>query len=311
MPKRSGQLGSWPESIAHGVFELGQRDHVAVRPPGEQIVDRGPVYLGGSSERGDRQVERLESLSEADGEFGHLRGADWCAASKFPVGEPAADERVGGDSDGTGLSRHAASIAPNAVDVGDSLSASVSPTMTVGYNPHASDLWEDEVNAAVGSRVHRVVADLAATGEPVDSAAALAAVRRLWAADPIGGSIASSARLRCSTAVAVYFARFEPARAQWKLDGAEVRVGSAIADLVWRSERHGVVIDELKSGVADLRDPDIADQLLRLAEGGAAAFESFRGVRLVPLGSPARSVFVTAENGELVSCAAPDGMEIR
>jgi hypothetical protein len=159
--------------------------------------------------------------------------------------------------------------------------------------------------------VHSVIAELAATGEPVDADRVLAAVVQRWAAAPLGGSIASSVRARCSTTVAVYFARFAPPPHDWRLVGSELRVGSAVADLVWRSDRHGVVIDEVKSGVADARDADTADQLRRLAEGGGATFADFVGVRLVPLGSPNRMTVTTLTDGRLVEAPAPEGMALR
>jgi len=149
------------------------------------------------------------------------------------------------------------------------------------------------VEAEVGRRIHRVIAELVDRPEPVDAATVMATVAALWRRDPVGGSVASSARLRCSTSVAVYFNRFLP-DATWEFAGCEVRLGRAVADLVWRRPADGtVVVDELKSGAVDVTDRRVADQLGRLASGGRARWAGrFAGVRLVPLGSPARTAML-------------------
>jgi hypothetical protein len=171
--------------------------------------------------------------------------------------------------------------------------------------------WEDRVNREVGRRVHRVVAELAASPESASPQQVLDVVRAMWLADPVGGSVASSARLRCSTASSLYLHRFMPT--DWVLAGVEVRVGRAIADLVWEDASGLVVIDEVKSGAASVDDPAVADQLARLAAGGRRRWDAeFAGVRLAPLGSPGRAVFVTVDDADrLVPVGFPTGMEPR
>lgn len=161
----------------------------------------------------------------------------------------------------------------------------------------------------VGRRVHRAIAKLVTGPEPAGPDEVLAVVSSMWHRDPIGGSVASSARLRTSTSVSIYLARFRPGDA-WELAGCEVRLGRAVADLVWRDPANGaVVVDEVKTGVVDVSDGRVADQLRRLAVGGRARWrDDFVGVRLVPLGSPARSVLVDETGREI---EVPAGMRPR
>lgn len=158
------------------------------------------------------------------------------------------------------------------------------------------------MNREVGRRVHRVIGALAGE-QDVTPATIVATVAEMWRADPVGGTVASSARVRCSSSVAVYFDRFRPAP-QWRLDGVEVRLDAAVADLVWRGPRSRVLIDEVKSGATDVAAN--ADQLERLAAGGRARWPGrFVGVRLVPLGAPTRSAVVTLRRGRLVPVPNP------
>lgn len=165
------------------------------------------------------------------------------------------------------------------------------------------------MNAEVGVRVHQVIAALMASGEPVSGTTVLRAVRDLWAARPTGGTVASSARVRCSTSVGVYVARLAPQG--WDLVGVEETVGAGVADLIW-SRGGRFVIDEVKSGPVTVADTRVAAQLLRLAAGGAARWgDAFAGVRLAAIASPSHTRVVTAAGDRLVEVDVPDGMEPR
>lgn len=166
--------------------------------------------------------------------------------------------------------------------------------------------WEAAVNREIGRRVHRVIADLATSEGPVTGAAVLRSVRSMWATEPTGGTTASSARVRCSSSVGVYFARFAPDG--WNVVGCEEHLGLAIADLVWHRDGR-FVVDEVKSGSATVSSDRIGEQLLRLAISGRQLWgDRFAGVRLVPLGSPAYAAVVAEHEGRLESVAIPEGM---
>lgn len=159
------------------------------------------------------------------------------------------------------------------------------------------------MNREIGRRVHRVIGTLA-TDEEVSAARIVEAVGEMWRSEPVGGTVAASARVRCSSSVAVYFDRFRPQG--WRLEGVEVRLEGAVADLVWRGPGSQVLIDEVKSGVANLGDAATTNQLRRLCSGGSARWgRRFAGVRLVPLGSPARSAVVRLRRGGLVEVESP------
>lgn len=161
--------------------------------------------------------------------------------------------------------------------------------------------WEEKVDREVGRRVHRVIAEVVTGSAPAGPDDVLAAVSSMWLRDPLGGSVASSARLRTATSVCVYLARFRPER--WELTGCEVRLDRSVADLVWRDPAaSAVVVDEIKTGPAGAGDVRVADQLRRLATAGRARWgETFVGVRLVPLGSPARSALVDEAGAVVVA----------
>lgn len=172
------------------------------------------------------------------------------------------------------------------------------------------EAWDMTVASEVGQRVHLVIGRLASSnptpGEVID------AVAELWRERPVGGSTSASARLRCATAVSVYVQRCRPA-SPWALDGVEVALPDAVADLVWvHPETRMVVIDEVKSTTADLADPRIADQLDRLVRSGRSKWRGrFGGVRLVPLGSPGRIQVFDRLGTEVVVVPTPEGMEVR
>lgn len=171
--------------------------------------------------------------------------------------------------------------------------------------------WEMTVATEIGRRVHQVIGALA-DEDDVSPHRILETVRSLWAGSPVGGTTASSARLRCATAVSVYFQHCRP-QSPWALDGVEVRVDGAIADLVWAHPEDGwVVVDELKSTITGPDSPDTADQLGRLAQGGIGRWgDQFLGVRLVPLGAPARTSVFNNVEGALAEVPAPEGFEFR
>jgi transposase InsO family protein len=155
------------------------------------------------------------------------------------------------------------------------------------------------VNAEVGIRIHHVIGVLSA-GETPTPLQVVAATRTLWKQQPLGGSTAASARMRCSTAVSVYFQRFSPDPHRWSLVGVEERLDGAVADLVWKDRQDRYVIDELKSGnpARPESGTDLADQLERLAAGGRSAYgHRFVGVRHVPLAAPAYAATYDLLNG--------------
>lgn len=166
------------------------------------------------------------------------------------------------------------------------------------------------MDTEVGNRIHLIVGALAETRP--STTAVLEAVNTTWRTHPLGGTTASSARLRCATAVSIYFARCRPTD-EWKLTGVEVPLREAIADLVWVDHAGGVMIDELKSGKPDPTTGATRDQLERLAVGGRRRYGNcFRGVRFVPLSAPAgMRVFDVNRRRQLIEVVFPDGSELR
>jgi hypothetical protein len=145
---------------------------------------------------------------------------------------------------------------------------------------------------AAGSAVHHVIGALLGDGIRHPSPLEL---RRYVAADPSVNRSAvvyrQAAKQRLLTAAAVYFRLFAPA-GTWELLGVEAAYGRNRADLVWRTSGGGVVIDEIKSGVAldRFENERLEQQVARLLTGGAATHgEPFGGVRVVLLATPARS----------------------
>lgn len=163
----------------------------------------------------------------------------------------------------------------------------------------------------VGRRVHVIVGRLAGTGPTPRQV--LDEVHDLWRERPYGGTTLASARLRCSTAVSVYFQRCHPDK-RWKLTGVEVALDGAVADLVWTNTRTGkVIIDELKTGIADPNSNGaLTEQLKRLSVGGRHRFDgSFSGVRLVPIMAPGRIQVYDVRNSNLAVVRTPAGMAVR
>ena len=299
-----------PQADSGGPLQAGESDHVDERSPGEQRMDRGAVHSCRLGEDGDRDALVAKAAAESSCDCRNLDNANRSPGPQTTVGELAGNEVVGGSSDRTGFAGHPTSLPDPPSWPGQSLLSPPTGTVAVGDNPHhAVWEWEERVRREVGRRVHKVIGELVERPYPIGSAEILDAVRGMWRDDPIGGSVASSARLRCSTAVAVYLSRFSPVG--WQLDGVEVALGGAVADLVWVRDDERV-IDEVKTGAMSITNPRVADQLFRLAVGGQDRWERFLCVRLVPLGSPARSVTVVADvSGRLETVPAPVGMEVR
>lgn len=300
-----------PQARSDSRLDAGECDHVDERSAGKQVVDGGSVYTAVLGEHGDRQLQLFEPPSEGSGDVRHLRGARGSGGAEAPVGESPTDEVVSGTTERAGLAGHAASF-PDATEPQSDLHRPADVvTLGVGCNPQSREReWEARVHKEVGRRVHRVIAHLAAAGDAATPDEILDVVREMWRRDPVGGSVASSARLRCSTAASVYLHRFMPRG--WELLGHEVVLEEAVADLVWCTP-DAVVIDEVKTGEANLDQPKVADQARRLAAGGRARWgDRFVGVRLLPLGAPRRASVVTLDDaGGLVPVPTPAGMVSR
>lgn len=170
-------------------------------------------------------------------------------------------------------------------------------------------MWLGGEETESGRRVHRLVAaalEAERDGEHFD---VVAAVRTMFRAAPLGAGATHALRFRCSSAANVYLLRCRPLG--WDLVGVEVRLGAAVADLVW-SDGDRFVIDELKSGAPRARGGRVADQLTRLACGGTERWgAAFAGVRLVPLAAPRTTSFHRLIDSQLHGVALPAGMEVR
>lgn len=165
---------------------------------------------------------------------------------------------------------------------------------------------ERRIDAGVGMRVHQLIGFCLANG--VDAGAA---ARAMFAADPLGGTLMSSVRTRCSSATAQYLARCRPQG--WDLVGYEEQVGRARADLVWAgSDPWRVLIDEIKTGVADADDPRLLGQIARLLAGGARLWgDAFVGVRVIPLASPRRAWLTAPGPRRPEILRLPESLEVR
>lgn len=171
-------------------------------------------------------------------------------------------------------------------------------------------MWMNSEPSKTGQRIHALLgaaltAD--AAGEPFDVIARTAESFRV---NPIGAGASPALRFRCSSAVSTYLLRCRPV--DWSLIGLEVTVGSAVADLIWEHASGRVVIDEVKSGAPSPTGTATAEQVCRLAWGGAERFgERFAGVRLVPIASPSTMSFHQLTDGRLIDVALPAGMGLR
>ena len=131
----------------------------------------------------------------------------------------------------------------------------------------------------VGRRIHLVIEQLAGTNP--GTAEVLAVVHEMWRLNPCSEGDAASSRLRCATAVAVYFQRCAPG-SQWLVVGTEISVGRGVADLVWQDDRGRLVIDELKSGAFA---GDASFNTLSMGMSGDYALAVEEGSTLVRVGS--------------------------
>lgn len=158
-----------------------------------------------------------------------------------------------------------------------------------------------------GQMTHQLIA--LAVETPGSDIASLA--RDLWKQNPVGGTIASQTRTACVTRASAYVGRMQPEG--WTLVGYEIRVGHAVADLVWIDGATGdIVIDEIKSGAPGIGDTGVASQVRRLYSGGLDEWGGrFVGVRLVQLRAPAlTAIWVVADGGQLVK-SGDDRLAVR
>lgn len=119
----------------------------------------------------------------------------------------------------------------------------------------------------------------------------LVQIRDLVSSDPtLRGLPPTYARILAGdlTMAGMQYAKHFAPPADWLLLGTEIRLGSAVADLVWRDSGGMVWIDEVKSGVAPLASRErLEAQVQRLSRGGHEVFgHAFRGVRVCTLKSP-------------------------
>lgn len=150
-------------------------------------------------------------------------------------------------------------------------------------------IFGEWVGAEVGVRAHRIIAGLAASGVRPGPADVLAAVLSDLDASPVVERVRRRAVLQtCVGAVNVYIGRAWPA-GPWLFEGAEVDLGPARADLVWRhGDTQAILVDELKTGAVSASD--LEDQCARLLAGATAAYGChLLGVRVVPLAAPTRA----------------------
>ena len=142
----------------------------------------------------------------------------------------------------------------------------------------------DNGPSAHGTAIHRAVA--LAIAEGVDSGAALSAIVRRVLAQPSSGRLDRASYISVLSGASAYLARGHPG-SSWHLLGSEVRLGRAIADLVFLSGpglRPVVLVDELKTGMtwSALSSPRTIDQLERLLVGARETWgDGLIGVRLV------------------------------
>jgi hypothetical protein len=166
-----------------------------------------------------------------------------------------------------------------------------------------TDPTQAEPSAPRGTAIHRAVA-MALTDDARSDAAVGSVVRRILA-NPVTGRVDRAAYVSVLTATCAYLGRSHPGAA-WSLIGSEVRLGSAVADLVFEGmtgpgDSPGrILVDELKTGMvrSALTSPQTIDQLDRLLTGAQRRWRGrLLGVRLV---APTfRFAFLIRSHGDL------------
>lgn len=292
----------FPQGTSERVLEACQQDDRRIGAASQQVVDGGPVDVGKFGDNNAVQHDFVvETASEPDG----LCNADGGVTSNV-TGEEITGHIVPGRAHrGTAARHDETSVAVG--DTGSLVGLNLHPAAGVGSNLHAVE-WGLAVDREVGRRIHQVIGQLAGTSPSPREV--IAVVHRLWREDPHGGTVATSTRLQCSTAVSVYLQRCHPDRKLWSLHGVEVAFDEAVADLVWEHTDGRIMVDEVKSTNPEL--DDVADQLRRLARGGRQHFgASFAGVRFVPVAAPGRVRVYDERNDELVAVRFPAGSRPR
>ncbi len=155
-----------------------------------------------------------------------------------------------------------------------------------------------DVAAIVGRRIASAIGDLLRLDACGDAGVGIDDVVRRHASDltPLWLRLAVEQSMTMSI---VSYLAFHRLPSPWRLVGAEVRLGRARFDLMWRSDHSGCVcVDELKSRTDPtcLAPRTRAQCLMYLVEGRAAFGDRFVGVRLISLADH--------RDAKLVRCAS-------
>jgi hypothetical protein len=292
-------LRTRPESDTEGRLELRERDGVTETPTGEQVLDRGAVQPGVTTDGGQRPA--LEGCVQATGEAVGDDSLEGRVDVELPLGEGRGG--VGEEVDGPAVDPAAPGHAGDATDGTDAdvRSNARSPILTAGKNQQAGKgAMASERDKLIGQRVHALVAAYLRSGKVPTSREVWVAASKVFNLKPLPQNAACRQRAAC--AVSAYFSMFH--RPDWEFLGAEVALGTGRVDIVWELSPEGlVVIDEVKvAGFSDQVDePATVAQLERYCEAGARVFgERFAGVRLLPLAAPGRALW-----------CSPDGLRVK
>lgn len=103
-------------------------------------------------------------------------------------------------------------------------------------------------------------------------------------------------RQNVKAGIHVYFRRLLPPT-DWSFHGAELRLGSGRADLVWTNPDGLLLLDEIKTGSPrQLLLPNTRRQIDRYRDCAQLAWPGqFVGVRLLSLIDPSRSLFIASD----------------
>lgn len=154
----------------------------------------------------------------------------------------------------------------------------------------------------VGKYVHQVLGAVAGTSQTLDEPqfyeVALAATRTVLGAALVPAKDRGTF-LSVLNPVLCFRTYFLPDD-RWAFVGAEVPLGAdGIVDLVWSDAFGRVLIDEVKTGIAERRGGPgrTRDQVARYVAAGALAYPRFVGVRLIKLAAPMHSMLAAADGG--------------
>lgn len=169
-----------------------------------------------------------------------------------------------------------------------------------------TEMFDDDIARRVGTRIHRVIAAAVHDGLPAGQVGKL--VEQWWKEAPLGGTTAWQTRNRAALAAAVYLRLLRPIG--WDLIGYEIVLDGAVADLVYSRSVGGAVvevfIDEVKTGTRVFDQPELADQVHRLEQGGTARWgAAFRGVRVSDLSRASKVGFWTSDGRTLTRSNGP------